>query len=123
MGNNNQERRIMKLEKAENLLRTPLAVVFQWPGETQEAAWRRHLELRPKDELAPYRAYIQFPKGKREKEEPRLYGYRVVYEYPEEQSINFEDDELRRDFMNLLLKARRRERAGDLAAKRFLGEC
>jgi len=122
MGNERVKGRLMKLEKAENLLFTPLAVVFQWPGETQEAAWRRHLELRPKDELAPYRAYIQIPKGKRQKDEARLYGYPVVYEYPEAQGINFEDDELRRDFMDLLLKARRKERAGDPAAKRFLGE-
>jgi len=112
----------MKIEKQENLLCTPLAVVFQWPGETQEAAWRRHLELRPKDELAPYRAYIQVPRGSRGKDEARLYGYSIVYEYPEAQSIDFEDDELRRDFMDLLLKARRKERAGDPAAKRFLGE-
>jgi len=122
MGNSNQERRIMRIEKGENLLRTPLAVVFQWPGETQEAAWRRHLELKPKDELSPYRAYIQVPTGSRGKGEARLYGYPIAYEYPEAESINFEDDELRRDFDDLMLKARRKAQAGDVAAKMFLGE-
>jgi hypothetical protein len=112
---NNIIKRVMKLEKEQNLLVTPMAVVFQWPGETPEVAWQRHLELRPKDEFAFYRAYIKV-KGSRKKGEARFYGYPVTYEYPEQEGLNFEYHEIRKGFMDLMVRTRELMKAGDTKA-------
>jgi hypothetical protein len=109
---NNRLKRLMKLEKEENLLTNPVAVVFQWPGETPEVAWHRHLELRPKDEFAFYRAYIQV-QGSREKGEAKFYGYPIAYEYQEHEGLNFEYHEIRAGYLALMGRCRELLKAGD----------
>lgn len=119
MGNDRLKNRILKIEKDQNLLLNPVAVVFQWSGETQDFAWDRHLELRPKDELSPFRAYIHVP-GKREKSEWRVYGYSIVFAYPESESFNFEYHEIRKGYLALLQRSRELAKQGDPVAVEFV---
>ena len=113
--------RILKIEKAENLILNPVAVVFQWPGETQDFAWERHLELKPKDEFSSFRAYIHVP-GKREKSEARLYKNPITFVYPEAESFNFEYHEIRKGYLALLQISRELAKQGDPVAVDFVAK-
>jgi hypothetical protein len=119
MGNDRLKKRLLKIEQDANLLLNPVAVVFQWPGETQEDAWVRHLELRPRDEFSPIRAFINVP-GRREKSDARLYGYPIAFAYSEEERFNFEYHEIREGLLDLLKRSRELARQGDPVAGEFL---
>jgi hypothetical protein len=106
--------RLKKIERQGNLPVDPVAVCFIWPGETKEAAWRRHLELFPQAELSPYRAFIQVG-GIREKQEARFYSYPISYECPEDEPLEFTDPEIAKGYLQL------KARANELARLRKVG--